>query len=190
MHRENKTRGFDKEREKKAIRDIAKAIVKSACAHNPRPGDELEMIAVGLMPAVFDQCIHEAVKDKLNRLGFEEEGKAMEEEDMEKPHLKAEIPSLLQSSREAKINGVDIELTLEALRDVAKACMKLIRANQLGLAGIIEQNLRNAVSVEVIQRCMNRAIEEAMVVERLMDEYSDNEISQSLRKGMDKDKRR
>ena len=83
-----------------------------------------------------------------------------------------------------------MELTLEALQDVVKACMKLIRANQLGLAGLIEQNLRNAASVEVIQPCVNRAIEAAMIEERLMNEESDNEISQSQRKDMNKGKRR
>ena len=69
---ENKTRGFGKELKKMAI-------LKSVCARSPRPGDKVYTTAGGMMPAVFHQYMHEAVKHKLNQLGFEEEAKATEE---------------------------------------------------------------------------------------------------------------
>ena len=99
----------------------------------------------------------------------DDDNKEMDDGEVVKPPLKADIPDLLKPTRQAQANGCDEELTLEAINDIAKACIKLISANQLRLAGRIEHIVRKIVGIEVLQPCMDEAAEEATLEEALMD---------------------
>ena len=115
----------------------------------------------------------------------DDDNNEMDEGEVVKPPLKADIPALLKPT---KANGYDNELTLEAINDIAKACIKLISANQLRLAGRIEHIVRKIVGIEVLQPCMDEAAEGAMLEEALMDALNADEPSESEGDGKGKGK--
>jgi hypothetical protein len=112
----------------------------------------------------------------------------MEEGEAEESLLKAEIPGLLKQTHEAKTKGIDTELAIEAIEDIARACMKLIRANKPGLASKIEWAAREFESAEVIQPYMDEAVEVAMLEDALMDALSASDPPESEGNGNGKGK--